>query len=73
MWNLGLLLYSSSTGISPFSGVNLLERIQTLDYHMPMQISKEFGDFLNRLLTEEEKRMTVAQALDHPFVKKSEM
>lgn len=58
--------------MQPFSGTNMLEKIQELDYDMPMHISSDFSDFLNKLLTEETNRLTIEQALEHPFVVRSE-
>lgn len=76
-WSLGAILYVLLSGTPPFDDERecpLFEQIQTGDYSFPdiywKDISFEAIDLIKGLLTvDPKKRFTVAEALNHPWIK----
>ncbi|RIA91393.1 kinase-like domain-containing protein [Glomus cerebriforme] len=77
MWSAGVILYACLCGHHPFVGDRLsdiIEKIQAGKYSMDSQrwdrVSSQAKELVRSLLTKEtHMRMTVEQALDHPFIK----
>ncbi|KAL3074035.1 hypothetical protein niasHT_035777 [Heterodera trifolii] len=77
MWSVGVLAFILLSGLSPFGGENddeTLENVKKCDWNMDDEptfegISDEAKDFIRRLLILDPKeRMSVHQALDHPWL-----
>uniref|UniRef100_A0A0N5A493 non-specific serine/threonine protein kinase n=1 Tax=Parastrongyloides trichosuri TaxID=131310 RepID=A0A0N5A493_PARTI len=75
MWSVGVLSYILLSGLSPFGGETdeeTLKNVRNCDWNMDDSsfdgISNEAKDFIKRLLiNESDKRMTIHEALDHPW------
>jgi calcium-dependent protein kinase len=75
MWSAGVMLYAFIAGYPPFYGeeeedIYVMTRKGKFDYD-PKEwdhIAPEAKDLVNSLLTKEEKRLTAAQALQHPWL-----
>lgn len=76
MWSVGVLSYILLSGLSPFGGENdeeTLRHVKACDWNMDDPafdgISDNAKDFIRRLLlSEPEKRMTIHEALEHPWL-----
>merc|ERR1712137_133139 len=72
IWELGVLLYEFLVGKAPFEDADektTRKRIKTGKPIFPETISSEAQDLLTRLLQKDpQKRITLEQALQHPFV-----
>uniref|UniRef100_A0A914UY70 Ig-like domain-containing protein n=1 Tax=Plectus sambesii TaxID=2011161 RepID=A0A914UY70_9BILA len=77
MWSVGVLSYILLSGLSPFGGTNddeTLRNVKGCDWSFDDEtfknISDEGKDFIRKLLLmEPETRMTVHEALDHPWLR----
>lgn len=74
MWEMGVLLYEMAVGKSPF-GAGTQEatcrNILTVDLKFPASMDPDAQDLISKLCTlRPEKRLTAAQAMDHPFCAK---
>ena len=76
MWSIGIITYLILSGVSPFRGQNdreTLQRIQMgdidFDFELWQNISREAKHFVaNLLVYKPEERMSVRQALAHPWL-----
>jgi len=76
MWSIGIITYLMLSGVSPFRGQNdreTLQRIQMgdidFDFELWQNISREAKHFVaNLLVYKPEERMSVRQALAHPWL-----
>merc|ERR1739844_285098 len=76
MWSCGIITYLLLSGVSPFKGQNdreTLQRIQMgdidFDFELWQNISREAKHFVaNLLVYKPEERMSVRQALAHPWL-----
>jgi serine/threonine protein kinase len=76
MWSVGIITYLLLSGVSPFRGQNdreTLQRIQMgdidFDFELWQNISREAKHFVaNLLVYKPEERMSVRQALAHPWL-----
>lgn len=76
LWSVGVIAYILICGYPPFNGGNNEETHRAIlrgRYHFPSKewkgVSNEARDFIRRLLqTDPRKRMTVGQALNHPWI-----
>merc|ERR1719189_2510596 len=76
MWSCGIITYLLLSGVSPFRGQNdreTLQRIQMgdidFDFELWQNISREAKHFVaNLLVYKPEERMSVRQALSHPWL-----
>merc|ERR1719412_2430795 len=76
LWAVGIITYLLLSGVSPFRGQNdreTLQRIQTgdidFDFELWQNISREAKHFVaNLLVYKPEERMSVRQALAHPWL-----
>ena len=76
MWSAGCMLYILLCGYPPFYGDNNQEILQMVsrgvfDYDGEEwdDISNEAKDLINKLITRPERRMTAAEALQHPWMR----
>jgi len=73
IWAMGILLYRLVVGKPPFFSTDpteFVDSIQHLRYDMPAHISKEFADFLAKILTiDAEERISLEAMLDEPWCK----
>ncbi|OHT07177.1 CAMK family protein kinase [Tritrichomonas foetus] len=76
IWSCGVILYASLTGQLPWTKRNqkqLFDQIRKGDYKIPDCLSEECGSLISGLLTVDiGKRLTIDQALEHPFFKEVE-
>lgn len=78
LWSVGVIAYMLLTGCAPFNGNNdseVYDAVRQGQYHFPSAdwsgTSSEACDFIHRLLQKDQrKRMTVEQALNHPWIVK---
>jgi serine/threonine protein kinase len=76
LWSVGIITYLLLSGVSPFRGQNdreTLQRIQMgdidFDFELWQNISREAKHFVaNLLVYKPEERMSVRQALSHPWL-----
>lgn len=81
MWSVGVLAYILLSGLSPFGGENdeeTLKNVKNCDWNMddPIfnRISDNAKDFICKLLiAEPDKRITVHEALAHPWLSSGEV
>ena len=73
-WSTGILLYYMVSTKFPFLGRNkteLFKNVKKGEYKEPENFSKDLCDLLkNMLVTNPDKRWSIAKCLEHPFVKK---
>ena len=73
IWSCGVILFAALTGNLPWTKRNqqqLFEQIKKGDYKIPDFLSEEGKSFLTGLLTVDyNKRMTIDEALKHPWMK----
>ena len=77
MWSAGCMLYILLCGYPPFYGDDNQEILQMVskgvfdfDGEEWDDISKEAKDLIKKLITKPERRLTAAEALKHPFIRK---
>ena len=76
LWSVGVIAYTMLSGYHPFTGVNddetrhnILNGLYTFPFEEWNGTSREARDFINKLLqTDPRKRMTIKQALKHPWI-----
>ena len=76
LWSIGVVAYTLLCGYPPFKGANRDEIHSSVlrgRYHFPSKewkgVSREARDFIRRLLQiDPRKRMTVEEALNHPWL-----
>ena len=71
LWTIGVLAYELASKQAPFSGKNEQEtksNIKNIKFKFPSKFSPKLQDFISRLLTFQELRMTIYEALSHPFI-----
>ncbi|KHJ96255.1 immunoglobulin I-set domain protein [Oesophagostomum dentatum] len=81
MWSVGVLAYILLSGLSPFGGENdeeTLKNVKKCDWNMDDSafsgVSENARDFIRKLLVlEPDKRMTVHEALAHPWLASGEV
>lgn len=73
IWSCGVILYASLTGSMPWTKRNqkqLFDQIRRGDYKVPEVFSPECQSLIKRFLTVDiASRITIDQALQHPFLK----
>ncbi|KIH54753.1 kinase domain protein [Ancylostoma duodenale] len=80
MWSVGVIAYVLLSGLSPFFGATdeeTLANVSAADWDFDDaawdDVSETAKDFICRLMVKDKrKRMTVQQALEHPFIKEKE-
>ena len=78
LWSVGVIAYILLCGYPPFNGANnkeVYDSVKKGRYHFPSSdwsgTTKEARDFIRRFLQKDpRKRMTVEQALNHPWIVK---
>ncbi|KRX05181.1 Protein kinase-like domain [Pseudocohnilembus persalinus] len=73
VWGIGVLAYELCCGRPPFesrSREQTLQKITHLDFKFPEFFSKELKDFIQKFLRYKEKRISIEQALMHPWITK---
>lgn len=76
VWSLGVLLYEFLVGAPPFEDASggykaTYRRIAKVDLHVPEHVSADAKDLIQRLLQHDpDKRMPLAQVLQHPWILK---
>ena len=74
IWSLGTLCYELVVGIKPFSGSNvdeLFQKVKNGKYSLPLTLSKELVDFINKMLQQDpNQRFNASQLLYHDFLTK---
>lgn len=75
VWSIGVLCYELSTGHAPFESTKSKQetyrKIINSDLKYPRYLSKEIREFISKLLVRNpEKRMTLKEALQHPWLQK---
>ena len=77
VWSCGVILYAITTGLLPWTKRNqkeLFKQIQRGEYSIPSFLSENCTDLIRRLLTvDNTKRITIDEALEHPFLKDVEI
>lgn len=78
VWGLGCMLYTLLVGKPPFDcpgGVkSTLTRVVMSDYMIPLTLSMEAKDLIDRLLRKNPlERLSLDQVLSHPFMNKNEI
>lgn len=73
IWACGVILYEMATGLSPWieNGQEKLSgQIKKAKFCIPQNVSENCGDLIRKLMTVDcNKRITIEQALVHPFLK----
>lgn len=74
-WAMGVVIYIMLCGFPPFDGetdTDVLCNIMNVAYEFPSpewdEVSEPAKDFVRRLMTESDKRMSSAEALEHPWL-----
>jgi tRNA A-37 threonylcarbamoyl transferase component Bud32 len=74
IWSIGVLTYELWSGYAPFQDkdtTGVYKKIGSTSYKMFKHFSEEVKDFIMRLLKKKpEERMTLKEALEHPFITK---
>ena len=75
VWSVGVLCYELCTGHAPFESSRSREdtyrKILEVDLKFPKYLSVDVKDFVKRLLIRDpQKRMSLEEAMEHPWVKK---
>lgn len=77
IWSLGVILFILLSGLPPFYGKNdaeILKMVKARDYSFDIpefkMVSEEAKDLIRKCLEVPEKRLTAAQVLQHPWIKK---
>ncbi|KAK9245514.1 kinase-like domain-containing protein [Lipomyces tetrasporus] len=74
VWSCGVILFALLTGHLPFDDDNirnLLMKVQAGRFQMPSDLSIQAKDLIWRILkTDPDERITAAEILDHPLLKK---
>ena len=75
-WCIGILAYEFVVGHPPFeseSRVATVERIRACELHFPSHVSDLAQDFIRKLLVvNPQERMSLHDAMEHPWIKKYE-
>lgn len=73
IWSCGVILFAALTGQLPWTKRNqqqLFNQIKSGDYVVPSFLSPECTEFIQGLMcVDSNKRLTIDQALNHPFLK----
>jgi len=77
VWSVGVLCYELCTGNAPFeSNINRQDtyrKILSVDLKFPKHLSVKIKNFISKLLMRiPEERMSLDQALEHPWLKQYE-
>ena len=74
IWSLGTICYEMVVGTRAFNGKSMAELLQNVKkgkYALPLTLSKEIVDFINKMLQQDpKKRLTANQLLCHEFLVK---
>jgi serine/threonine protein kinase len=78
VWSVGVLCYELCTGHAPFesskSRQETYRKILNVDLKFPRHLSEGIQSFIRKLLVRKpEARMSLEEALQHPFMKKYEI
>lgn len=78
IWSCGVILYAMTTGNSPWSKkksiLDINEQIKSGKYTVPSSLSLNCQDLIKNLMTVDvDKRITIDEALNHPFLKDTEV
>ena len=71
IWSLGVIQYQLLTNKYPFSGMDIVSKVNQGEYKIPkiIKISPECLDFLNGCLQKNvDKRLSHEQLLAHPYI-----
>ena len=74
IWSLGTICYEMVVGTRPFQGASmdeLFQKVKNGKYSLPLTLSKEVVDFINKMLQEDpNQRLTANNLLCHEFLVK---
>ena len=71
LWGLGVIAFELTVGHPPFNARSqeaTFHLIEEMNYDIHGEVSAECEDFIRRLLTPPDRRMTVQECLHHPWV-----
>ena len=75
IWSLGTLCYEMVVGTKPFNATSmeeLFQKVKNGKYLLPLTLSKEIVDFINKMLQKDpNQRSTAKELLYHDFLVKS--